>query len=117
MAGYVIANYRVTDPDGMKKYLEVVRATLSAHGAEVLAADYNSLSIEGDAPPTTIVLRFASVEAARGWYDSPEYQAIKDLRIDNSGEGRLVIAESFAPRAEGSYGTSTVSRATRSRSG
>jgi hypothetical protein len=62
-------------------------------------ADYNSLSIEGDAPPTTIVLRFASVEAARGWYDSPEYQAIKDLRIDNSGEGRLVIAESFAPRA------------------
>ena len=32
----------------------------------------------------TIVLRFSSKEAARTWYDSPEYQAIVGLRTDNT---------------------------------
>ena len=97
MPGYVVANYRVTNPEGMQKYVEAVMPTLAAHGAEILVADHGTQGVEGDAPPTTIVLRFASVEAARGWYDSPEYQAIKHLRLDNSDSGRLVIANGFSP--------------------
>jgi uncharacterized protein (DUF1330 family) len=38
------------------------------------------------------VLRFATKAAARAWYESPEYQAIKHLRADNS-EGIGVFAE------------------------
>jgi uncharacterized protein (DUF1330 family) len=98
MAGYVVANYRVTDPEGIQKYVEAVMPTLAGHGAEVLVADHGTRSMEGDAPPTTIVMRFASVEAARGWYESPEYQAIKHLRLDNS-EGTARIAEQWLPPA------------------
>jgi uncharacterized protein (DUF1330 family) len=38
------------------------------------------------------VLRFATKAAATAWYQSPEYQAIKHLRTDNT-EGIAVIAE------------------------
>jgi uncharacterized protein (DUF1330 family) len=38
------------------------------------------------------VLRFATKAAARAWYESPEYRAIRHLRTDNT-EGAGVIAE------------------------
>ena len=38
--------------------------------------------------------KFDSKEAARAWYESPEYQKIIHIRTDNS-EGILVIADEF----------------------
>ena len=38
------------------------------------------------------MLRFASKAAVKAWYESPEYQAIRHLRTDNT-EGIGVIAE------------------------
>jgi uncharacterized protein (DUF1330 family) len=37
--------------------------------------------VEGDPVLTAAVLiEFPDVDAARGWYDSPEYQPLKELR-------------------------------------
>jgi uncharacterized protein (DUF1330 family) len=43
---------------------------------------------EGEPGVHTVVLRFASKEAAQGWYDSPEYQAI-------STYGRTTVAAAW----------------------
>ena len=66
-----------------------------AHGGEVLVADLESEAVEGEPPHVTVVLRFPNKDAARGWYASPEYQAIKHLRLDNSADGRIVFADEF----------------------
>lgn len=84
MAAYMVFNYRITDQDAYKPYLGQVVDTLKAHGAEIVVADFESEAIEGDPGHVTVVLKFASKEAARGWFDSPEYQAIIGLRTDNS---------------------------------
>jgi uncharacterized protein (DUF1330 family) len=42
-----------------------------------------------------VVLTFPSMEAARGWYDSPEYQAILPLRLA-AARCRSVFVEGFA---------------------
>lgn len=94
MAAYLIASYRITNPEAYSAYPPAVMRTLMAHGAEVLAADYQSEPIEGQPAPVTIVLRFPSKEAVRAWYDSPEYQEIIALRTDNS-EGFVVFADEF----------------------
>jgi uncharacterized protein (DUF1330 family) len=94
MAAYVIASYTVTDQDGFAPYTPAVVPTLRAHGAEVLVAGTGGDAREGDPGETTVVLRFPSKEAAQGWYDSPEYQAIVHLRTDNS-RGTLVICDEF----------------------
>jgi len=58
-------------------------ATKRPHGAE---------------PPKRIVIvTFDSVEAARKWYDSPEYSAIKPIR-QRSAKARGFIVEGVAPR-------------------
>ena len=92
MAGYFIANYTITNPDGYQDYLAAVGPTLTAHGAERTVVDRGCDLLEGSAGQVTVVLRFATKAAAQAWYQSPEYQAIKHLRTDNT-EGIAVITE------------------------
>ncbi len=95
MAGYLIANYNITNREGYQSYIAVVAPTIAAHGGEILVAGDGSEAVEGKPGTVTVVLKFASKEALRGWYDSPEYQKIIDRRTDNT-EGFLLFAETFA---------------------
>lgn len=92
MAGYFIANYTITDQAGYKEYLAAVGPVLTAHGAENIVIDRDCELLEGSAGQVTVVLRFATKAAARAWYESPEYRAIRHLRTDST-EGTGVIAE------------------------
>ena len=47
MAAYFVFNYRVNDQDAYQPYLAEVPKVLEAHGAEILAADFESEGIEG----------------------------------------------------------------------
>lgn len=94
MAGYLIANYEVTNQDGYQSYVAAVRPTIVAHGGEILVAGPGSEAVEGEPRPITVVLKFPSKDAVRAWYDSPEYQKIINLRTDNT-EGIVVFADEF----------------------
>ena len=94
MTAYFVATYRITNPEGFEPYVPAVMPTLMAHGCEVIVADHASVPMEGTPPEVTIVLKFTSKAAATAWYESPEYQAIKHLRTDNS-EGSLVLVDPF----------------------
>ena len=98
MSAYFIASYRITDPTGYESYVPAVMPTLLAADCEVLAADYASHIIEGAPGEVTVILKFASKEAGLAWYNSPEYQAIKHHRIDNS-EGTAVLVDQWSPPA------------------
>ena len=97
MSAYFIASYRITDPKGYEPYVPAVIPTLQAHGCEVLVAEHSSEAVEGAPGEVTIVLKFASKEAGRAWYNSPEYQAIKHLRTDNSEGTAVVVDQWVAP--------------------
>ena len=68
--------------------------TIMAHGGEILVAGPGSEAVEGNPEPVSVVVKFPSKEAARVWYDSPEYQAIIHHRLDNT-EGSMVFADEF----------------------
>jgi uncharacterized protein (DUF1330 family) len=92
MAGYFVANYTITNQAEYNQYVAAVGPILQAHGAESIVIDRACEPLEGVAGQVTVVLRFATKAAAQAWYDSPEYQAIVQLRTDNT-EGVAVIAE------------------------
>jgi uncharacterized protein (DUF1330 family) len=92
MAGYFVANYTITNQAQYQEYLAAVGPSLTAHGAERIVVDRDCDLLEGPAGQVTVVLRFATKAAAKAWYESPEYQAIRHLRTDNT-EGVGVIAE------------------------
>jgi uncharacterized protein (DUF1330 family) len=92
MTAYVVANYRVTNPEGYSEYPALASAAISSHGGEILVADRDSEALDGSPGNVTVVIRFASKEAAMAWYESDEYQKIRFLRTDNA-EGFLSVCE------------------------
>ena len=94
MAGYLIANYNITNQEGYQTYIAAVASTIIAHGGEILVAGPGSEAIEGAPGAVTVILKFASKDALRSWYDSPEYQEIIHHRTDNT-QGTLVFADEF----------------------
>ena len=98
MTAYFIASYRITDPAGYEAYVPAVMPTILASVCDVVAADYASQVIEGAPGEVTVILKFASKAAGLAWYNSPEYQAIKHHRIDNS-DGIAVLVDQWSPPA------------------
>jgi uncharacterized protein (DUF1330 family) len=94
MAGYLIANYRIENPEAYAAYPPAVVPTILACGGEVLVADYESEIVEGQASSVTIVLKFPSKDAALAWYNSRDYKDIIHHRTDNT-EGFVLFTDEF----------------------
>ena len=94
MAAYVISNFNITNEEGYQSYVRAVVPTLLSHGGEILVAGPGSEIIEGAPGTETVVLKFPSMEALRGWYESSEYKEIIARRTENT-EGSVVFANEF----------------------
>lgn len=94
MAAYVIADIRVTDPDDYQHYAQQVKATIEQYGGKYIVAGPTGQpeTLDGDWQPSRIVvLEFPSVEQAKTWYVSPEYAAIKGIRLRSSTSSLVVV--------------------------
>ncbi len=77
---YVLFTESIRDVAGMEAYGAKAMPTIR-EAANILAADENPTVLEGDWPgQRTVVLEFASADAARAWYDSKDYQEAIPLR-------------------------------------
>ena len=95
MSVYVIATYDIVDPKKYEGYVPGVMPLLQKHGAEVLAADYEAKALEGRAATVNVVLKFDSEEAARNWYDDPDYAPVRQIRLNATKNGALVVVKEF----------------------
>ena len=81
MAAYVIIDVDVKDPVQYEEYKKKGAPTILAYGGKPLARGGKTEVIEGDwKPKRMIVLEFKSMEEARTWWNSPEYNEAKKLR-------------------------------------
>jgi|TARA_B100001971_G_scaffold8525_1_gene7009 uncharacterized protein (DUF1330 family) len=95
VAGYVLAQLKVTDPEKFAKYGVQVPATIEKFGGRYLVRGGDMAALEGEPfAPRVVVIEFDSVEAARRWYDSEDYAPLAKLR-QSASEGRLVIIEGY----------------------
>jgi len=92
MAGYIIADVQITDPEAYEQYKAAVPATLAAYGGKFLVRGGCSESLEGNWEPNRIViLEFESAEKAQAWWSSQEYAAPKQLRQSASLTKMIVV--------------------------
>jgi uncharacterized protein (DUF1330 family) len=93
MAGYVIAEVEVHDPEAYEAYRSGVLATLQPFGGQFLVRGGNVELLEGEGVPRRLVIiEFPSVERARDWYTSPAYREILPIRFRHA-ESRLLLVE------------------------
>jgi len=96
MHGYAMAHlYGRSAHDDVLEYLERIDATLTPFGGRFLVHGPQVEVREGEWPGTVVVLEFPSLDAARSWYDSPAYSAIRHLRTDHI-EGAAILVEGVA---------------------
>jgi uncharacterized protein (DUF1330 family) len=93
MAAYILAEVEITDPEGYREYTKVVPATIAQYGGKFLVRGGAAEVLEGEWPMRRrVIIEFASMQAAKAWWDSPEYAKPKAMRRANS-EGRLLLLE------------------------
>jgi uncharacterized protein (DUF1330 family) len=90
MAAYMIANYDIHDAEMWTKYVQLALPNIMAAGGKVLTATAEFATVEGQPQQVVAVLEFASVEAAKTWYESASYQVIKPLRTESTNGWGLI---------------------------
>jgi uncharacterized protein (DUF1330 family) len=93
MAAYALAHLRTPQINAeVLEYIERIQATMDPFGGRFLVHGATVEVIEGSWPGTIVILEFPDIDAARAWYDSPEYQAILPLRTNNIDGDTIIVA-------------------------
>ena len=93
MAAYVIVRIEVTDPEAFEAYRQQVPAVIEQFGGEYVVRGGEQEVLEGDWPfSRTVVLKFPSMDQARAWHASSEYEGPKALRRSAS-KGSMIVVE------------------------
>jgi uncharacterized protein (DUF1330 family) len=93
MPAYVIADVRdAWNADDLAEYRRRNTDTVTAHGGRFLVRGGESEVLEGDWPTRRIVvMEFPNGDAARAWWSSEEYEAIKPLRRGASETNIILV--------------------------
>lgn len=92
-SAYIIANVDVTNPEQYEEYKRLSSIAMKAHGAEVCIRGGKVEVLEGDWNPGRLVLlKFPSVDQARKFNASVEYDAARNAR-EGVAVMRMVLVE------------------------
>ncbi len=92
-SAYIIANVDVTNPEQYEEYKRLSTIAMKAHGAEVCVRGGKVEVLEGDwSPKRLVMLKFASVDQAKAFYNSIEYDAAKKSR-EGIAVMRMIVVE------------------------
>jgi uncharacterized protein (DUF1330 family) len=91
---YVIVDMDVTDPARYAaEYVPRSGPAVEASGGRFLVRGGASEVLEGDVEPhRTVIIEFDSVDAAKGWYDSPAYRQARAAR-EGAAIGSFIVVE------------------------
>jgi uncharacterized protein (DUF1330 family) len=93
---YYIAEFKITDPEGMKPYSARVASTFEPYGGRYIVRGGKIAPLEGEGPNNRmVIIEFDSMEKAQAWYDSPAYAQLKPIRHKNA-ISRVYIVEGIA---------------------
>ena len=93
MVAYVVAErLEQWDPEVFAAYGPLAAASIAAFGGRYLARTLSPELLEGEAPPLAMaVLEFPSLEQARAWFASDQYQAAARIRRGGAANRFLLI--------------------------
>lgn len=94
--GYLIARVDVKDIDAYMRYAKATAVAMEKYGAKILARGGAFEALEGPARSRNVIMEFESLEQAKAYYHSPEYQAARENRV-GAADGEFVAVEGFEP--------------------
>ena len=89
---YVIARVTVTNPEAYAEYAKGATEAIRKYNGRPLVRGGAYEALEGEARARNVVIEFESMDQARRYYNSPEYQAAKAKR-DGACVAEFVLVE------------------------
>lgn len=90
MKAFYVFQGRLLDREKMGQYAAGAGKTLAAHGGEIVLRGGLVSVVAGDDHNLVGVIGFPSVDAAKKWYDSKDYQALIATR-DAAADFRISL--------------------------
>lgn len=90
--GYIIANIRAHDMEGMKRFAEASAPVVAEYGGTVLVRNPSPEHREGKLEGIVVIVEFPDMDTARRFYDSAGYAEAKAIR-EAAAETDLRIVE------------------------
>jgi uncharacterized protein (DUF1330 family) len=103
MPAYLAVEISIHDPKTYERYKVLAPPSIGLYGGRYLVRGGTTQALEGDWDPERfVILEFPSADAARKWWDSPEYAEAKALR-QKSAQTQMLLIEgpSLDPRPSG----------------
>ena len=92
MSGFAIFNIEIKKPGEYREYVDKVKPIAEKFGGEYIVRGGKTTIVEGNwTYPRTVVIKFPSYEKALEWYNSKEYQPVKQIRLDNAVSKGIII--------------------------
>ena len=93
MPAYIVAMVTITDPDAYKEYAALAGPATAKYGGKFLARGGKIDVLEGKFDHTRLVIsEFESIEQAKKFYHSPEYQEARQKRLV-AADFNMVVTE------------------------
>lgn len=97
MAVYLVTSCDITDPEKYAPYVPNVRPLLKKHGGEIVAADKNAVTVDGEARDLTVIMRFETEDALNDLISDPDYQPWLAIRLASTTNRATIIVNEFDP--------------------
>jgi uncharacterized protein (DUF1330 family) len=96
MVAYLMVRADVRDKEAYGEYAKRSPAVVEQFGGRYLARGGEVLSLEGPQESRRVVIiEFPSLEQAKAFYDSPEYQSAREFRKD-AGQAEFIVVDGVA---------------------
>lgn len=93
MPAYIIAQLKITDPQGFEEYRKLVPGTIAQYGGKYIVRGGRIEVLEGQAAPERLVIiEFENAERAKQWWSCEEYREAKALR-HRTAQTELIVVE------------------------
>ncbi len=99
MKYYFVVPVHLSDDSWVEDYVPNVTALVHKHGGNYIARTSNMEKLEGtgEMPDLFVLVEWPSKEAAKAFYDDPDYQQYKQARqAGSSGDFIMVAGEDIA---------------------
>lgn len=92
MAGYIVVQVEVTNPEKFAIYRDMVPPTLEKFGGRYLVRGGEWDLLEGEwNPQRVVIIEFDSKEQAIAWWNSEEYAPAKKLRNESANSKMIAV--------------------------
>jgi uncharacterized protein (DUF1330 family) len=92
--------HSVSDRAQLEKYWASIGPTLQGQSVKYLASYTPFEVLEGENVEAVFIAEWPSMEAAKAWYESPGYKAIRHLRQESAKYTGVLVEAGAAPTEE-----------------